>query len=146
MNKEQNDFYKKIRSDIQKWVKKSNHKNTKWAEYLFIAPDLFHLLTKLAIDPDVPSEKKTKLVTAIIYFISPIDFIPEAIFGPIGYLDDIALAAYIINDLVNQIDPQIVQRNWAGDQDILLLLKNIIINTNQMIGSGVWDKIKKRFL
>ncbi len=145
LTKEHKDFYIKIRKDVNKWLKKNLKKNYKWAEYLLVAPDLFHLLTKLLIDPDVPSDKKTKLLTATVYFISPIDFIPEAFFGPVGYLDDVALAAYILNDLLNSVDPKIVKRNWAGDQDILLLIKNILINANNMIGSGVWNKIKKRF-
>ncbi len=59
--------------------------------------------------------KKLNLVTAIAYFISPIDILPEAILGPIGYLDDLGIAAYVLNDLLNTVDPKIVRRNWVGD-------------------------------
>ena len=79
----------------------------------------------------------------IAYFISPLDFFPEGFFGPVGYLDDIALTAYVLNDLINEIDPQIVSRHWAGEGDILKLLKTILLNSDKMLGSGLWKKIRK---
>jgi len=99
----------------------------------------------LAIDPDVPASKKVKIAGIIAYFISPLDFLPEMLLGPVGYLDDIALTAYILNDIINDVDPKIVQRNWAGNRDILSVIKTIIANVNNMIGSGVWKKLKRTF-
>ena len=65
--------------------------------------------------------------------------------GPIGYLDDIALAAYVLNDLINEIDPQIIRKHWAGEKDILDLIKTILANADKMIGGKLWQKIRKRF-
>ncbi len=145
MDEQKKDFYQKIRADIKKWLnQKTDSKNT-WTEYIMLAPDLFHLLTKLAIDPDVPASKKVKLAGIIAYFISPLDFLPEMLLGPVGYLDDIALTAYILNDIINEVDPQIVRRNWAGEKDILVLVKTILANANNMVGSGVWKKILRTF-
>lgn len=141
MDKLKKDFYQKLRSNIKVWLEQGNGAHTKWADYILLAPDLFHLLTKLAIDPDVPVSKKVKIAGIIAYFISPLDFLPELLLGPVGYLDDIALTAYILNDIINEVDPQIVQRNWAGEKDILALTKTIIANANNMIGSGLWKKI-----
>lgn len=145
MDEQKKDFYQKLRADIKKWLKEKQGNEHKWADYILLAPDLFHLLTRLTLDPDVPAGKKVKIAGIIAYFISPLDFLPEMLLGPIGYLDDIALTAYILNDIINEVDPQIVRRNWAGEQDILLLIKNIIANTNNMVGSGVWKKIKRTF-
>jgi uncharacterized membrane protein YkvA (DUF1232 family) len=142
MNEEQQDFYKKLRNKIQAYL---NKHNSKYTEYLLLAPDLFHLLVKLSLDPRVPSEKKAKFVAVIAYFISPIDLLPEIILGPIGYLDDIALTAYVINEYINQTDPQIVRELWAGDQEILTIIKNIVTTADKLIGSGLWKKIRKRF-
>ncbi len=145
MNERQSDFYKKIRKDVKVWLHNNADKNDQWSEYLLAAPDLFHLLYKLSVDKDIPSKKKVKLFAGIAYFISPIDLFPEALFGPIGYLDDISVAAYVLNDIVNEIDPQIVRRHWAGEQDILDLVKSILANADKMIGSKLWKKIRKRF-
>ena len=145
MDEEKKDFYQKLRTDIKKWFDEKNIYDNRWAEYILLAPDLFHLLTKLAIDPDVPASKKVKIAGIIAYFISPLDFLPEMLLGPVGYLDDIALTAYILNDIINDVDPKIIQRNWAGDRDILSLIKTIIANANNMIGSGLWKKITRTF-
>jgi uncharacterized membrane protein YkvA (DUF1232 family) len=102
-------------------------------------------LCKLSVDKDVPSNKKIKLVAGIAYFISPIDLLPEAFLGAVGYLDDIAVSAYILNELVNEVDPQIIRKHWAGEQDILDLIKTILANADSMIGSKLWNKIRRRF-
>jgi uncharacterized membrane protein YkvA (DUF1232 family) len=145
MNKGQLDFYKKIRKDVKHWVNDNLDKENKWVDYILAAPDLFHLLCKLTADSEIPSNKKIKLVAGIAYFISPIDLLPEMFLGPIGYLDDIAVAAIILNDLVNEVDPQIVRKYWAGEQDVLILIKTILTNADKMIGSKMWQRIKKRF-
>jgi len=145
MNERQSDFYQKIRKDVKHWLNNNLDKENKWGEYILVAPDLFHLLCKLTADSKIPSNKKLKLVAGIAYFISPIDLLPEAFLGPIGYLDDIAVTAYILNDIINEVDPQIVRNHWAGEQDILDLVKTILANADKMIGSKLWNKIRKRF-
>ena len=144
MNSEEKDFYKKMRSKINIWIENNTGGNKQWNEYILLAPDLFHLLTKLSIDKEVPESKKIKLLAAIAYFISPIDLLPEAIVGPIGFLDDIALSAYVLNDIINNVDPKIVARNWAGDKDILALVKTILANANNFLGGRIWNKIRRK--
>jgi len=141
MNDEQQDFYVKLRRKIEAYLAKHP---TKYNEYLLVAPDLFHLLVRLSLDPRVPSGKKAKFAAVIAYFISPIDLMPEAFLGPLGYLDDIALTAWVINDFINDTDPVIVRELWAGDQDILTLVKNIITAADKMVGSGIWKKLRRK--
>ena len=145
INRIQQNFYKKIRTDVKGWLNKNLDVENKWSDYALAAPDLFHLLCKLSVDKEVPSKKKIKLVAGIAYFISPIDLLPEAFLGAVGYLDDIAVSAYILNDLINDVDPQIVRKHWAGEQDILDLVKTILANADKMIGGKLWERIKKRF-
>ncbi len=143
MNEKQEDFYKSLRTKIKKWLQAKNGRSSKWAEYIIWAPDLFHLLVKLSLDKDVPSKEKAKLAAVIAYFISPIDFLPEAILGPIGYSDDIALAAYVLNSMINRIDPEIVERHWAGEGDVLEIIRRILKVADEMLGQGLWRKVKK---
>lgn len=143
MDEQQKDFYQKLRIRIKNWMQKRTNRESRLAEFIMLAPDLFHLLTRLMIDPDVPGNKKMKLAAVIAYFISPLDFLPEGIVGPVGYLDDIALSAYVLNDIINDVDPQIVKRNWAGEQDILNLVRTILVNSDKLLGSGLWKKVKR---
>ena len=142
MDEEQKDFYFKLRAKINAYLEKHD---TPYADYLLLAPDLFHLLVKLSLDQRVPSDKKLKFVAVIAYFISPLDFLPEMLLGPIGYFDDIALTAYVINQYINETDAAIVRELWAGDQDILTVVKNIVAAADKFIGSGLWKKIRAKF-
>ena len=138
------DFYQQMRDSIRGWVK-GKGVDYKFTDYLLAAPDLFHLLCKLAIDKEVPASEKAKLAGAIAYFISPVDLIPEAISGPVGYIDDVAMAALVVNSIINKTSPEIVQRHWAGDKNILELVQQILQVADEMVGSGLWAKILKGF-
>jgi uncharacterized membrane protein YkvA (DUF1232 family) len=140
----QTDFYQQMREGIRDWLK-GKGKGYKYADYLLAAPDLFHLLCRVVIDPDVPAEEKAKLVAAIVYFVSPLDFFPEAFVGHLGYIDDIVVAAVVLNRLVNEINPDIVKRHWAGDEDVLALIGEILKVADQLVGVGLWERIKTRF-
>ncbi|MFC1729357.1 YkvA family protein [candidate division KSB1 bacterium] len=137
------DFYHKIRVKMREWLASSEGSASEWAEYLMLAPDLFHLMWKLSADPGVPASEKAKLAIAIAYFISPVDLIPEVIFGPLGFTDDIVLTAYVLNGIVNKTDPELVRKYWAGDEDVLIVIKNILSVADRMVGSGIFSNLKK---
>lgn len=142
------DFYRKLRSRARKWLSSEDGSTNKWAEYLMVAPDLFHLLCKLAMDSEVPPKERIKLAAAVAYFVSPFDLMPEAILGFIGFADDIALAAYVLSSLVTRCDPEIVRRHWAGDEDILVLIHRLLsfgdkIGKTGVLGKIVWKKMKR---
>ncbi|MFH1760858.1 MAG: DUF1232 domain-containing protein [bacterium] len=143
MNYKEEGFYRKIRAKIRAWIGKKGMKS-KHAEYILLAPDFFHLLCALVRDTGIPGADKAKLAGAVAYFISPFDILPEAIYGPGGYIDDIALSIMVINGIINRNGPEIVRRNWAGDEDVLKVIKNIMEKADQLIGSGLLDKIKRK--
>jgi uncharacterized membrane protein YkvA (DUF1232 family) len=138
------DFYQKMRESIRAWLGEKGG-GFKFAEYLLAASDLFHLLCRLAIDKDVPSAEKIKLVGAIVYFVSPFDFIPEAVSGTVGNMDDVVVAAVVINSLLNKGDAEVVKRHWAGDKDVLPLIQEILKVATELVGSGLWSRIKDSF-
>ena len=142
MAAEGGDFYTDLRRKLTSWMEARTTKH-KYGEYILAAPDLFHLLCKLSIDKSVPTEEKAKLAAALAYFISPVDLIPEGLLGPAGYLDDVAVAAYVLNSVVTATDPKVIRRHWAGSGDALELIQRILAIADQMIGSGLWATLKK---
>lgn len=138
------DFYQQMRESIRAWLSVKGA-GFKFTEYLLAAPDLFHLLCRLAIDKDVPSNEKAKLVGAIVYFVAPFDFIPEAVGGPIGYMDDVVVAAVVLNSLINKVDGEIIKRHWAGNKDVLPLIQEILKVADEIVGQGLWKRIMDNF-
>jgi uncharacterized membrane protein YkvA (DUF1232 family) len=143
---QEEDFYRNLRKKLRNWAKTEEGETNKWAEYLMVAPDLFHLMWKLSVDSRVPMGQKAKLVVAIAYFVSPVDLLPEGVLGPVGYLDDIAVAALALNSVVNETDRAIVDEYWAGDGDALETISEILRLADEMIGSGLWEKVKGMFI
>ncbi|MCK4775937.1 MAG: DUF1232 domain-containing protein [Candidatus Krumholzibacteria bacterium] len=143
MSDRKRDFYQQLREQIRAWLQSDEGRSNRWAEYLLSAPDLFHLMWKLSADPDVPAKEKAKLAGALAYFISPIDLIPEGLLGPVGYIDDIALAAYVLNGIVNRTGPEVLARHWAGDENVLVAIRRILAVADEMVGAGVWRKLKR---
>ncbi|MFC1564354.1 YkvA family protein [candidate division KSB1 bacterium] len=139
------EFYLKLREKIKKWLESKEGKENRWADILMLAPDMFYLLWKLSLDPDVPAKSKAMLAGAVAYFVLPVDLLPEAILGPFGYLDDIALAAYVLNKVVNDTPPELIRKYWAGEHDILMVIKNVLGVADSMLGKGLWKKLKGRF-
>lgn len=137
-------FYNRLRKRVQKWVdeKGADHK---YVDYILLAPDLFYVLFKLSLDKDVPPRSKAKLAVMIAYFISPLDFIPEGIVGPAGYVDDVALAAYVLNDILNETSEEVVRRHWPSDQDVLVVIQKVLKVADEMVGSGIWKKLRDWF-
>lgn len=139
-------YYLKLRRIIALWMDKQGGAVNKYGDFLLAAPDLFYLLWKLSLDSEVPMKSKTIIVAALVYFISPIDLLPEALFGPVGYLDDIALTAFVLNTVINDTSAQLVRKWWAGEHDILLLIKNILANADRFLGRGLWGRIRRKIL
>lgn len=79
------------------------------------------------------------------YLVCPIDFLPEAVLGPAGYTDDVVVVALALNNLLNEVDQEVVLRHWKGDGDLLNWIQQILLIADEMIGSGLWEKIKARF-
>lgn len=144
VSKHDQDFYQKIRWSIRTWAKSREGQTSQYLDFLLAAPDLFHLLIKLMADPDVPAQEKTRLAVVIAYFVSPLDLLPEMLLGPVGYLDDIALTAYALNGLINRSSPEVVARHWAGNGDILLLIRQILHMADKMLGAGLWGRVKRK--
>ncbi len=135
------DFYRSMRRRIRDWAE-SKGKGHKYLEYILLAPDLLHLLAKLTLDSRVPRKSKAKLALAAAYFISPLDLLPEGLFGPVGFLDDIAVAVWAINGLIKSSGPEVVIDNWAGEGDILEIIERVISAANQFLGSAIVKRKK----
>src|SRR5262245_11193071 len=140
----QDDFYQALRARIAAWLKEQGE-GYKHARLLLLAPDLFHLLCRLSFDKRVPTAQKAKLAVAIAYFVSPLDIIPELFLGPMAFLDDVAIAAFALNSLINAGQGEIARELWAGDGDVLVLIQQVVSSADQFLGAGVWKRVRSLF-
>jgi len=136
-------FYDRVRTRIQEYVDSKGGMVEKTAEFLLLVPDMFILLWRLANDPRVTGKNKVLLGSGLAYYIFPFDFLPEALVGPMGYLDDLVFAVYVLNKMLTDTDVSILREHWSGDEDVLDAVRRVLTTADQLVGSNVLARIKK---
>lgn len=149
------DFYYTLREKINGWANGGKLKNRtgKWTDdfvqYLLILPDIAYLLIKLLADKNINSLYKKYILLAMVYLISPIDFLPD-ILPVAGFIDDLLFMVIILNKIINTQEPQVLKKikmYWAGEADIFLQVKEIIFILNEIsskIPKAFYKFIKKK--
>jgi uncharacterized membrane protein YkvA (DUF1232 family) len=95
-------------------------------EVLKSVPNLLKLCLRLLKDPRVPLRTKALLGGAGLYFLSPIDVIPEALFPVVGRIDDLMVIAFALHRLLDAVEPSVLQEHWDGEEDALELVTAFI--------------------
>jgi uncharacterized membrane protein YkvA (DUF1232 family) len=99
-------------------------------------PDLCHLLMRVLADSRVTRARRGELVASIVYLVSPIDLVPEALLGPLGIVDDAFVLARMIDCLLNQVPASIVAEHWAGDPAQLKRLQKLAADGRKIFSLG----------
>ncbi len=104
-------------------------------DLIFQVPAFYRLLVHLLDDPLLPARLRPLVLAGIAYFILPLDVIPEDIYGPYGYLDDLYLTAFIANKVQEEVgSEEILTNNWDGEAPIIPLIKEILEKEKEIIG------------
>ena len=82
-------------------------------QLLVVLPRLARMIVSLTRDRDVPTSAKVALAAMAIYLASPVDLIPDCI-PFVGYLDDLLLAAVVLDGLLTYVDRAVILRYWPG--------------------------------
>lgn len=137
-------FYDRLRRRIQAALEHKGSLVEKFGDYLLLVPDIFMLLWRLMTDSRVSGKNKVLLGSGIAYFVFPFDVVPEAIVGPIGFLDDLVFAVYILNKLLSDTDAAILREHWSGHQDLLESMRKVLNAADKLVSENVLDKLKKK--
>ncbi len=117
----------------------SEDRTTELREYALFAPRFVKLIGRLLRDGRVPARQKAILVLLVAYLASPIDVIPDFLPG-IGQIDDLVIAAFALDQMLNRVPEECVREHWDGDEDLLQVVREILD-----IATGlVPDWLKKR--
>lgn len=113
---------------------------TSLKEYALLAPRLVRLVWRLTRDPRVPARTKALLFVLVGYLASPVDLIPDFIPG-IGQLDDLVIAAFALDQILNRVPDEVVREHWDGDEDVLQIVRQILDISTSFVPA--W--LKRRF-
>jgi uncharacterized membrane protein YkvA (DUF1232 family) len=94
-------------------------------DLLLLLPDFTVLLARLLREPRVPRRAKWIAMIGLGYVLSPIDLLPSLVFGPIGLVDDVVVAAAALSRLLNDVHPDLVRSHWPGKGDALEAIQRV---------------------
>jgi uncharacterized membrane protein YkvA (DUF1232 family) len=136
-------FYDRMRESIRRYLENKGSMAGKTGEYLLLAPDVFVLLWRLINDSRVSAKNKVMLGSGLAYYLFPLDIMPEGFLGPIGYLDDLVFAVYLLNKMLTDTDVEILREHWSGSDDVLATIRNVLHAADNLVGSDILGKLKR---
>ena len=134
------EFYRRLHRDVTIWLD-SEGRDFPHAHLVSLVPDMFQALSTLCLNEELTKAERAKVLGAVIYFVAPIDFLPERLAGGAGFLDDVALAAYVLKGIADTRGGAFIAPCWHGDGDLHALVDEILGSAEAIIGSELWRKI-----
>lgn len=135
-----NSFYNRFVERMDRWDGNVDRYRERYAllralpvktilKLLRAGPAVLHLLISLLNHEDVSSRTKRMVAAAVGYFIFPLDLLPEAVIGPLGYVDDIMVGLVLVDHLLNgenEEEREIITTIWQGTSGELDALRAIL--------------------
>ncbi|MDP3939477.1 MAG: YkvA family protein, partial [Deltaproteobacteria bacterium] len=134
-------YYDRLRSRIHGWARR--RVGSPASTVLLAGPDLFVFLSRLVRDGRVPPGDKVKLAAVLAYFIAPLDILPEMLLGPFGYVDDVVLAAYILETFVNGQPPALIKDHWPGTERAMTVIQRVLRLGKTVLGGPLWRRMRR---
>ena len=89
-----------------------------YAYFINCGPNLFNLLCDLLSQKEISREMRLEISAAIAYYVAPDDIIPEEIYGPYGYIDDIFVSVYVLRKVAKEFGYEFLQDLWKHETDV----------------------------
>lgn len=105
------DFYDVIRENLDNY-------EGNYEDFINYGPDIFKLLTEVLNQNEVKAEIRLKISAAIAYYVAPFDVIPETIYGPYGYIDDIFVCLYVLKEIEDQMGLEFLEELWECEESL----------------------------
>ena len=132
MEKEYKDFYDVLRENLDTY-------RGDYERFVDYGPELFKLLTDVLNEKSLNPKIRLKVCAALGYFVVPFDIIPEQIYGPHGYIDDIYLCIYVLKEIQDEKGIVFLDELWEGDEEIEDVLDVCYHQSKEILGEKVQE-------
>lgn len=99
------DFYYTLKENLETY-------NGEYASFIDCGPNLFKLLCDVLDEEAIDRDSRNEICSAIAYYVVPMDVIPEQIYGPYGYIDDIYITVYVLRKVAEKYGYDLLQKVW----------------------------------
>lgn len=126
------DFYDVIRENLDSF-------DGNYDAFIDYGPDLFKLLTEILNEKTIDSKTRLKVCAAIAYYVAPFDIIPETIYGPQGYIDDIFVCTFVLKEIESERGITFLENIWEGKDDLNYVLEEAYSKSKIVIEDQIED-------
>jgi uncharacterized membrane protein YkvA (DUF1232 family) len=135
-------FYDRLREKVLHAVEaKAGRFSEAAVEALLLVPDVFILLVRLALDPEVPKQARALIAGALAYFVLPVDLLPEALLGAGGFLEDLVLASSVLSHAFGgELEPY-AKKHWSGSHELQHVLQRVTAGAHRFLETKVLDRL-----
>jgi len=110
-----------------------------YAPFIDCGPNLFNLLCDILSNEIINAEYRLKISAAIAYYVVPDDVIPEEIYGPYGYIDDIFISVYVLRMVAEEYGYEILYSAWKNEHDVKKVIDECYNNSLELLGDKVYS-------
>jgi uncharacterized membrane protein YkvA (DUF1232 family) len=82
------------------------------------------------------------ITAALAYFVAPFDVEPEEVYGPRGYLDDLFLCAYVLEELRSLVPLQVLEDAWEAEFELVPTVQTVLEQSAAALGSKRDDVLR----
>ena len=72
---------------------------------------------------DIDCNLRLNISAAIAYYVVPMDVIPEQIYGPYGYIDDIYITVYVLRKIAHEFGYEFLQELWNSEEVVETIIQ-----------------------
>ena len=99
-------------------IENLNSYEEEYDSFIDYGPELYKLLCSCLNHKELNSDLRLSISAAIAYYVVSMDVIPEAIYGPRGYIDDIYISVFVLRKVAHELGYEFLQELWEDDEDI----------------------------
>lgn len=104
-------------------------------------PDFLMLLLRISRDGRLPRRHRMLAGAAFTYLASPLDFIPDWLFGPAGFVDDLTVMLFVLRQVIAELPEAVVLEHWSGDPRLIPLVRRLVAASDKWLRSGMRFKM-----
>lgn len=126
MENEFKDFYDVLSDNLESY-------QGEYASFIDHGPYLFKLLTEVLNDSKVSQDLRLEISAAIAYYVVPMDVIPEQVYGPYGYIDDIFITVYVIKKIEDVLGYEFLEHYWEGTGELKTVINECYERSREVL-------------
>lgn len=125
------DFSDTLRENLESF-------DEEYAPFIDCGPNLFTLLCDVLDKKVLSRESRLEINSAIAYYVIPNDVIPEEIYGPYGYIDDIFVAVYVLRRIADIHGYNFLQDVWRPNNDVKEVMDDCYDHSLELLEDKVY--------